>query len=304
MEIIELLNYNEKRFETAIALGNFDGIHLGHQELIKIVVAKSKELGIKSSLLLFKEHTKAIIDNSKPYMITNNYQKYRIAKELGVDIVYLIDFNSELMNLSPEEFVKDIIKDKMNGKLVIVGFDYRFGHKASGDTNYLLELSEKHKFDLIIVDPVFNNEEVVSSTTIREMISLGKMYDVSKLLGRPYCIIGTVIHGKNRGNKLGFPTANIKPVDNYIIPKNGVYFTNTIIDNKRYISATNIGLNPTFNENILKIETYILDFNGDLYDKSLEIEFIDFMRDDIKFANKEALIEQMEEDIKLIKNRH
>ena len=304
MEIIELLNYKEIRFQTAIALGNFDGIHIGHQELIKSVVAKSKELGIKSSLLLFKEHTKAIIDNSKPYMITNNYQKFNIARELGVDIVYLIDFNSELMSLSPEEFVKDIIIDKMNGKLVIVGFDYRFGHKASGDTTFLKELSEKHKFDLLIVNPVLKNEKIVSSTGIREMISLGKMYDVSKMLGRPYSIIGTVVHGKNRGNKLGFPTANIKPVDNYIIPKTGVYFTNTTIENKKYISATNIGYNPTFNENILKIETYILDFTGDLYDKSIEIEFIDFLRDDIKFDNKEALINQMEEDIKLIKNRH
>ncbi len=304
MEIIDLLNYNEKRFETVIALGNFDGIHVGHQELIKTMVAKAKELGIKSSLLLFKEHTKTITANSKPHMITNNYQKYRIAKELGVDIVYLIDFNSELMNLSPEEFVKNIIRDKMNGKLVVVGFDYRFGHKAIGDTKYLLELGKQYSFDIVVVNPVYKNEKIVSSTTIREMISLGKVSLVSEMLDRPYSILGKVIHGKDRGNKLGFPTANISTTDNYIIPRNGVYFTNTIIDGRRYKSATNIGFNPTFNENILKIETYILDFSGDIYDELLEIEFIDFLRDDIKFKDKESLIVQMEKDIVLIKNRH
>lgn len=304
MEIIDLLNYNETRFNTAIALGNFDGIHIGHQQLIKTMISKSKELNIKSSLLLFKSHTKAIIDKNKPSMITNNQQKFKIAEELGIDIVYLLDFDDKIMRLSGEEFVRDIIIDKMNGKLLVVGFDYRFGHKASGNSDYLIELGKKYDIDVVVLDPIYKDNQVVSSSIVRELITDGNMLEASNILGRAYSIIGKVIPGKNRGNKLGFPTANIKPIDNYVIPKNGVYMTNTIIDNKRYVSATNIGYNPTFDEDILKIETYILDFEGNIYGKTLEIEFIDFLRNDIKFQSKEALIEQMKIDIEIIKLRH
>lgn len=304
MEIIDLLNYNETRYKTSIALGNFDGIHVGHQKLIKTMVSKSKELGLKSSLLLFKSHTKTIIDNSNTQMITNNDQKFNIAKELGVDIIYLIDFNERLMNLSAEEFVKNIIIDKMNGKLVVVGFDYKFGYKASGDSKYLSELGKRYDFDVIVLSPVYKDEKVISSSTIRELISSGKMVESSKILGRPYSMFGKVISGKNRGNKLGFPTANIEPTNSYIIPKSGVYMTNTIIGNKRYLSATNIGYNPTFNENTLKIETHILDFNENIYGEILNIEFIEFIRDDIKFDNTDDLITQMKNDIEWIKNRH
>lgn len=304
MEVIDLLDYNETRFSTAIALGNFDGIHIGHQQLIKKMVSRSKELGIKSSLLLFKSHTKTIVDNNRPSMITNNQQKFRIAEELGVDIIYLLDFNDNIMKLSGEEFVKDIIMNKMNGKLLVVGFDYRFGYKASGDSSYLKELGEKNNIEVVILDPVYQEDKVISSSIIRELISAGNMSEVSKMLGRSYSIIGKVIPGKNRGNKLGFPTANIELTDNYVIPKNGVYMTNTIVDNKRYVSATNIGYNPTFGENTLKIETYILEFEGNIYGKTLEVEFLDFLRDDIKFESKEALIEQMKLDVETIKFRH
>jgi len=147
MEIIDLLNYNETRYKTAIALGNFDGIHIGHQKLIKTMIDESKRLDLKSSLLLFKNHTKTVIDNIKPQMITSNNQKFEIAEELGVDIIYLLDFDDKIMKLSADEFIKDIIIGKMNGKSVTVGFDYRFGHKASGDANYLSELGQKYDFD-------------------------------------------------------------------------------------------------------------------------------------------------------------
>lgn len=304
MEIIDLSNYNETRFNTAIALGNFDGIHIGHQQLINTMISKAKDLGIKSSLLLFKNHTKATIDNNKPNMITSNEQKFKICEELGIDIIYLLDFDDSLMKLSGEDFIKNIIIDKMNCKLLVVGFDYRFGYKASGDSEFLLELGKKHNIDVIVLDPVYKNNEVISSSIIRNLIAIGHMDEVTNILGRPYSILGKVITGKNRGNKLGFPTANMEPMDNYVIPKNGVYITNTIVDNRRYLSATNIGYNPTFNENVLKIETYILDFSENIYGKIIEVEFIDFLRDDIKFKNKEELINQMNLDIEMVKLKH
>ena len=304
MEILDLIEYKEERFNTAIALGNFDGLHLGHQKLINSMVIKSRKLGVKPSLLLFKNHTKTTIDKNIPKIITNNEQKFRLAKNLGIEIIYLLDFDEKLMRLSGEEFIRNIILEKMNGKLLTVGFDYRFGYKASGDANYLVELGEKYDFDVIVVEPVYIENNVVSSSNIRELISIGKIEETRKKLGRPYSFIGKVVPGSNRGNKLGFPTANIELIDNYVVPKTGVYITNTIIDNNRYISATNIGYNPTFNENILKIETHILNFDGNIYGKILEIEFLEFIRDDIKFDNTNDLIEQMRLDIDLIKNRY
>lgn len=304
MEIINLLNYKETRFNTAIALGNFDGIHIGHQQLIKNMITKAKELGLKSSLLLFESHTKATIDSNKPKMITTNEQKFKIAEELGVDIIYMVKFDDKIMKLSAEEFIKDIIIEKMNGKLVVVGFDYRFGYKASGNSDYLLELGKKYNINVEVLNPVYNNNKIISSTTIRELIIDGNMIKVKEILGRPYSIIGKVIHGKNRGNKLGFPTANIEANNNYVIPKEGVYVTNVIVQGNRYLSATNIGYNPTFNEGILKIETHILEFKETIYDEIIEIEFIEFLRGDMKFNNKDDLINQMKNDIDMIKQRY
>lgn len=304
MEIIDLLDYNETRFNTGIALGNFDGIHIGHQELIKTMINESKKQDLKSSLLLFKNHTKAIVDKETPGMITNNDQKFRIAKELGVDVVYLLDFDEKVMQLSGEYFIKDIIIKKMNGHLLVSGFDYRFGHKASGDSNYLKELGHKYKINVIVLDPIYKGTNIISSSLIRNLIAEGQVKKASELLARSYSIIGEVISGSNRGRNLGFPTANIKPIHNYVIPKTGVYITNTFINSRKYISATNIGYNPTFNENKLKIETYILDFNEDIYGKLLEIEFIDFLRDDIKFDNVNDLIRQINLDIDYIKSKY
>lgn len=303
MKIINLLNYKETIYNTALALGNFDGVHLGHQELIKVMVRKSKELGLKSSLLIFKTHPKNKVSNKKTKLITSNQQKFEIFKNLGVDIIYLLEFNDEIMKLTGGEFVKDIIINKTNGKLLVVGFDYKFGYKASGDSKYLLELGKEEGIDVVVLDPIYIDNILISSSSIRESIINGNINDVSKMLGRLYSIMGKVIPGKNRGNKLGFPTANLELIDDYVIPKNGVYFTKTILNNKEYISATNIGYNPTFNEQLLKIENHILDFNQNIYGESLEIKFIDFLREDIKFSNKEDLISQMKEDIDLIKAR-
>lgn len=304
MEIIDLLSYKEVRFNTAIALGNFDGVHLGHQKLIESMVKQSKENNLIPSLLLFKKHTKSVIGSKKQKLITNMDQKIEIVKNLGVEIVYLIDFDEKLMKLSGEEFVKNIILEKTNTKLIVVGFDYRFGHKASGDSNYLIELGKKYGIKVVVFSPIYDNKEIISSSNIRKLIELGDIKKVTSILGRKYSLIGKVIPGDGRGAKLGFPTANINLIDNYVIPKNGVYMTNTIVDNKKYLSATNIGFNPTFNNENLKIETHILNFNGNIYGKNIEVEFIHFIRDDIKFNSVDNLIKQMRQDIQWIKNKY
>lgn len=301
MEIINIENLKEDRFETAIALGNFDGVHIGHQKLIKEMVDISKRFGLKSSVLLFNNHTKTILDGKGPKLITSLHQKTELIENLGVDIVYTMDFNENIMKLSPEEFVKGILVEKFNCKAVAVGTDYRFGFKKSGDADLLKKLGNKYNYIVSIVSPMYVNEEIVSSTKIRELIAEGDIEKSKILLGRDYSIKGKVVHGKKRGEKLGFPTANIELLEEYIIPKNGVYNTRTIIDNKEYLSATSVGYNPTFEVDELKIESHIIDFHDNIYDKVLELKFIRYLRDEYKFETIDLLKKQMHKDIMQVK---
>lgn len=302
MKVVDLNNYEDKD-NIAVVLGNFDGIHKGHQYLIGDTIKKANEKNLKPSILLFKNHTKSIInhDTDSICILTSNRQKLEILKEMGIKIVYTMNFDENIMKLTSEEFVKNILVKKLNAKLVTVGFDYRFGHKASGDSKYLKQLGEKEGFETNIIMPIYVRDEIVSSTKIRNLIKLGNIKKANELLGRYYTIIGKVITGNRRGKKMGYPTANMDLSHNYVIPKTGVYQTITLLENKKFISLTNIGYNPTFNGEKLKIENHILDFNGNLYDKFIQIQFIDFIREDIKFNTVKELIKQIDNDVEYIK---
>lgn len=304
MEIIDLSKNKEIIYRTSVALGNFDGIHLGHQELIKTMILNAKELDLQPSLLLFKNHTKETLDKSSPKSITSIDQKLSLVKKLGVELIFFIDFNENLMKLSADQFVKEILLKKLKSELIVIGYDYSFGYKALGDSDYMKRLSKEFHFKLKVLSPVKKNDTPISSSYIRDLIEKGSMQEVEESLNRPYSIIGRVIRGASRGTKLGFPTANIELTDNYVIPRTGVYKTFTEVEGEIYKSATNIGYNPTFNKdnNLLKFETYILDFNKDIYGKTIEIFFKRHLRDDIKFDNKNELVNQMRLDIKEIEN--
>ena len=305
MKIIDL-NNDKYNYNTGIALGNFDGIHIGHQYLIKDSIKKANEKGLEPSILLFKNHTKTIINNqnNKVYLLTSNEQKLRILKEMGIKIVYTLLFDREIMKLSAEKFVEEILINKLNTKLVTAGFDYRFGYKALGDSNYLKELGEKYNFETNIIMPIYVDEEIVSSTKIRNLIKIGEIKKANEFLGRPYSLVGNVVKGDQRGSKMGYPTANIQLSYNYAIPKTGVYETITLIENKKFVSLTNIGYNPTFNGKKLKIENHIIDFDEDIYGRKIEIKFMDFIREDIKFNTVKELIEKIAEDINYIKDKN
>lgn len=302
MELINIENYIEKRFKTAIALGNFDGVHLGHQRLITDMINKAKSQEIKSSVLLFENHTKAFLDGTGPALISSPEQKNHLIRELGVEIIYSMQFNEDVMKLTPEEFVIEILLKKLNAKVIVVGTDYRFGHKASGDAKLLKELGEIYAFEVEIVQPVYIDDEIVSSTKIRKYLSEGRIEKALSLIGRDYSINGKVVSGKKIGNKLGFPTANIEPNVNYVVPKNGVYRTVTIVDNKKYLSATSVGYNPTFKESAIKIESHIIDFSDDIYGKTIELVFKKYLREEIKFKSIELLQKQILNDILHVKN--
>lgn len=303
MELLNIENYEETRFNTAIALGNFDGVHIGHQQLIKKVINISKTKGLKSSVLLFKNHTRTLVDSKGPLLLSSYEQKNKLIEDLGIDLIYTTPFNDDVRKLSPEEFFVNILIKKLNVKTVVVGIDYRFGYKASGDSELLLDLGERYGVEVIIFKPIYFEGSVISSTRIRECLIRGDVKKATNMLGRNYSIIGDVVKGKEIGHKLGFPTANLKPNINYVIPKNGVYSTETIVENKRYLSATSVGYNPTFMENQIKIESHIIDFNNTIYNMTIELIFVDYLREEIKFNNIELLKKQILEDIIKVKHR-
>ena len=293
----------KNKIETFIALGNFDGVHKGHQKLIGRMIEKARTMGFKTSILAFENHTKQVISGKKTDLLTCNKQRNQIIEGLGVDILYSLLFDKSIMSLSPENFVKEILIDRLNIKGVFVGTDYRFGYKAQGDSELLKDLGKKYNLYVEIIEPLYMDKEIVSSTRIRELTKEADFVQAKRLLGRDYSIVGEIIPGKKIGRVLGFPTANIQPITNYCLPKNGVYDTDTLVGLKKYRSASSIGFNPTFKETTLKIESHLLDFTGSLYGQYIELFFNRFLREELEFANLEGLIDQMSLDVIRVKSR-
>lgn len=304
MEIIDLEDYKEERYKTSIALGNFDGVHIGHKELIKTMVAEAKRLGNRAAVLIFYNHTREIIEGRRPDLLTSNPQKEKILKELGVEIVYKMKFNESIRGLSPEEFVQGILIDKLNIQSVTIGFDYRFGYKASGDAGLLKTYGDKYNFFVNIIDPIYLEKHPVSSTRIRSAIREGNISLANKMLGRNYSLQAKVVAGKGIGRRLKFPTANLETIKDFVIPRPGVYVTETMVNKKKYLSVTSVGTNPTFNEKDLKVETHIIDFDENIYGRIIEVGFIDYLREEIKFPNVVELKNQIEKDILLVRSRY
>ncbi len=298
MKLIEEIQYLDSNANRAVALGNFDGLHIGHQKLIHTLKEKSKRLGLESCVYTFRNHTTAVITKGQePPQITSQAVKRRLLEGLGLDILVLAEFNEAIMNLSPEDFVKKILIEALNCKVAVVGFDYRFGSKAKGDVVLLKELGEKFGFSVCVIDPVTIGEEKVSSTAVRKYITNGDIDKANQYLGRSFGLYGKVIHGKARGRHLGYPTANISVEPQLLIPKEGVYATIVKIEDKLHMGATCIGTNPTFEGDHTSIETFVLDYEGSLYGQYIEVAFEKRIRDNVKFNRPEDLIQQMVLDV-------
>lgn len=280
----------------AVSLGNFDGVHLGHQKLMKNNLEISDKYDLDPAVLLFKENTKLKLQEEKSYL-TSLDDKIEILASLGIKTFCLIDFDEKFMNLSPRRFISDIINKKLNAGYVICGEDYRFGKNAKGSVETLKKYEYDYNYKTSVVDFEKENEdEKISSNTIRELVRNGEINDANKLLGRNYRIKGVVVSGYKRGRTMNFPTANLKTSFNYLLPRDGVYLSKVNIDDKSYFGLTNVGSNPTFENENRKSETYILDFDQDIYGKDISIEFLEFFRGDFKFDSKEDLVEQMNKD--------
>ena len=280
--------------EISLCLGYFDGIHIGHIELIK----KAKESKYKSAILTFNMLG---VNFKRNELITSLADREKVLKELGLDYYFVLDFDESIMKLNPDEFIEKILH-KLNVKEVVVGQDYTFAYKKSGNVDYLKNYENKF-YDIKVVDDILFNDKKISTTEIISFIKDGKIDIANNLLNRPYKILGKVNKGLSNGKKIDFPTANINLSDKYVLPKNGVYFTYTIVDNVRYKSMTNVGVHPTISKlDKMIVETHIFNFNDNLYDKEIEIEFILYLRDETKFASLNELKEQLKKDKEEIMN--
>ena len=311
MKIVRGFPEKEDRIKTpVIALGNFDGVHLGHQEILKRVVEKAKKKGGTGIVVTFEPHPLKILSPEKcPPLIISFRDKAELLEQVGIDILICLHFDREFSELSPSEFVNKIIIEGIGAKEVLVGYDFAFGKKRGGDTNTLKKLGERLGFNVNIVEPISVENKIVSSTLIRNLIKEGNVREAAVYLGRHYSIRGRIVGGDKRGKKLGFPTANIHP-HHELIPKDGVYIGEVRLhDNKNYKSLINVGTRPTFGEHDLNIEAFILDFDKDIYGEFLKVAFLERIRDEIRFETSELLIKQMNKDLQdaksfFIKNRN
>lgn len=291
--------------EIVLALGFFDGVHLGHQALLKETKIIGENLKCKTGVMTFKEHPlELIFPNYTPWLITSNTEKESMIQGFGVDYVFLNPFTEKLMKLTPEKFITDYLLKKYNVKAVVVGFNYNFGYKGSGTTEILIELGKKHGFSVEILPPFIINTHSVSSTFIRELISCGQVDEIKTFLGRDYALNGVVVLGKGLGHQFGIPTANLKLNKKIILPSTGVYYTHVYYKGRCLQGLTNLGFNPTFEKHPFSIETYIYDFDEDIYGEEITIVFKEKIRDEIKFDSIEDLITQIRKDITLIKNNY
>ena len=287
---------------SAIALGTFDGIHLGHRQLINELLDKKKTYGYQTIVYTFLNHPLQVLKpETAPPQIMLVKEKIKEFSDLGIDVLVLNQFDESLLRQSPGEFLNQLTHN-LNVKSLIVGFNYRFGYRGEGDCAFLERESKLMGFDLTCVPPVQKDDLVISSTLIRSKITQGDVEEAACLLSRPYSISGTIVHGHGRGRNLGYPTANIKYSSQKVLPKPGVYLTRCSLSNEvEYWGVTSIGSNPTFSGDETTIETYLLNCNRDLYGRSMKVSFLSFIREEKTFNTVEGLVSQISRDVKMAK---
>jgi riboflavin kinase/FMN adenylyltransferase len=302
MKIIQDIETIKEPFKSAvITIGNFDGVHLGHQALFHEVIEMADTMDGTAIAMTFEPHPiRVISNNGHPPLITLIEQKTELIEKAGIDVLICIPFTMEFAALSARTFVEDILVKRIGMTAIIVGQDYTFGHKREGTVDLLRQYADELGFQLIVPDwiqPSDANNDRISSTAIRQLVMDGRMEKAGKMLGRDYQIRGTVAHGRDRGGRLlGIPTANINLHDE-LCPKAGVYAVIVKYDGKRYPAVANIGYSPTFDDHVFTVEAHILDFKKDIYGEKIMVNFVQRLRDEKKFSGIPELIEQIDQDI-------
>ena len=296
MKVVTINDVNNlgKYEELSLCLGFFDALHKGHLELIN----KAKEFDLPVGVLTFSKSPRTLLFNKDEEIINTLEMKEKILSDNNVDYLFILELSWDILKMDKEDFINKVLCG-LNAKNIVCGFDYSFGSKGSGKPE---DLIASNKFNVSIISPIVNQENVkISSTLVHELIKEGKIEEANEYLTRPYKILGEVKHGFKIGRTISYKTANIELSDLFNMPKNGVYATKVIINNKSYKSMTNVGVHPTINE-LEKplIETYIFDFDGDIYLQNVELEFYKYVRDERKFSSVVELKNQLLKDEKTI----
>lgn len=299
MKVIrEIVNYKKQDKPLFVALGNFDGLHKGHQKLIKSLVNKSRAANGNALAFIFDPHPGMILNPGSAASLINSPEiKARLLECLGVDILIYTSFSLEISKCTPEQFVREIIINKLSAAEVFVGFNYSFGFKGAGTPDLLKEMGDKYGFKVNIIPPVEFKHTIVSSTIIRKMLDSGNITEASAFLGYYPLLEGVIIEEEHRGTAIGFPTANLLVDDLIQKPGLGVYAAYVSIEGQNYQGVVNIGTKPTFHDTYpVSIEVHIIDFNQNIYGKKLKVHFVDKIRDEVKFSGVEELVKQIAND--------
>lgn len=291
-------HFDAKAKRPAVALGNFDGVHVGHREILRRTKADAASRGAPSVLFTFEPHPAVVLRHgTPPKRITTLEEKIEIVDSLGIDYMVVEPFTIDFAALSAEAFVKEILFGRLGVGAVFVGRNFGFGKGRAGKAESLEAFGQQLGFATTIVEAVLLDGEPASSTRVRKAVEAGDMALATRLLTRPYRLRGAVVHGAARGAGLGFPTANLAP-DKDLLPANGVYACTASIDRVRPVSAvTNVGVKPTFGGEALTVEAFLLDFHGDVYGHGIELAFVERLREERKFASVDALKEQIAKDV-------
>lgn len=283
---------------SVVTVGSFDGVHLGHQEILKRLNAAAGE-SLMRTVVTFEPHPQSIIKRggqAVPVLMTAE-EKTRCLCEFGVDRIYTLRFNLHLASLSAETFVREILLNRLQAQRLVIGYNHSFGRNREGNFEFLEKNKLRFGYDLEVVGPYYLDGEIISSTKIRRALETGNLDRANRYLGKPYALEGKVVSGKGRGRELGFPTANLEPTHpQKLVPGSGVYAAAVVVEAKQYPGMLSIGTRPTFGESDRTIEVHLIGFRGDLYDRTIRLLFLQKLRDEIRYDNVQDLIAQMRAD--------
>lgn len=288
---------------SAVTVGKFDGIHKGHQKLIGSLKAAADEHAIQSVVVTFDRHPDALLNPEHCKLpLIGPTQKNALVQETGIDVLLTLAFDDALAKLSPQQFVQQILVDGLNAKIVLVGEDFKFGHKGSGDVQTLHDLGQQLGFEVRVISSAELNGEKISTSKIREALDLGQVAKAAEMLGHIHTSVGIIEHGLKIGRSIGFPTANMARDCEGYLPLDGVYAGWLVVDGQRYPAAHSVGINETFQAVPRLVESHVLDRNDiDLYDKVVTLEFVDFIRPAAKFNGVEDLVEEINRDLEKVR---
>jgi riboflavin kinase/FMN adenylyltransferase len=282
---------------SVVSIGNFDGLHLGHQRILRAVVERAPAHGALAAVVTFDPHPLKVLRPAQaPPLLQTFEQKMAGFAGLGLNAALVLNFNSSLAALSPEEFVRKTLVEPLRAKAALVGHSFRFGYKQAGDAVRLQELGARFGFQVEIIGPVSVDGDVVSSSVVRAAVAEGRVARAARLLGRPFALTGSICRGAGRGSTIVVPTLNLVP-EQELLPKAGVYATETLVGGRLYRSATNVGMRPTFNGQALSVESHLFDFSETFAEGRLEVRFWERLRDEKKFPDAARLREQITADL-------